>query len=75
MLQVQESQPMKKLVLQRLTNLMYIDGEIEMEHNVLWFVRKETNFDKFLKSVASTSFLVYPRKKQQHELVLYIEHR
>lgn len=49
MLQVQESQLMKKLVLQRLTNLMYIDGEIEMEHNVLRFVRKETNFDKFLK--------------------------
>lgn len=30
-------------------NLMYIDGEIEMEYNVLWFVRKEINFDKFLK--------------------------
>ncbi|NGY91527.1 hypothetical protein F3K44_15680 [Bacillus megaterium] len=66
---------MKNLVLQRLTNLMYTDGEIEIENNVLKLVKQETKFDKILKSVASTSFLVYPRKKQQYELVLYIEHR
>lgn len=49
MLQVQESQPMKNLVLQRLTNLMYTDGEIEMENNVLKLVKQETKFDKILK--------------------------